>query len=509
MSPHVYSPLSDSENTELISFSHTSVEKETPRPYFERSQLTRKLCIAGLSFSWAVSIFCIAFGAFTSRIEYEPSVQWESLSDALILAQTAILTLCQEALGYIHTVSLRWALQRDGKLEFNSNLRLWQNAKMAGPNAWYGNLIVILGQVSTFGTSALTIAQDSDSGSGWLWFLGEAWIILGIGIGMQASVATWALLSQQEWPTWSSNPMDVAAACLNQSWHPLVRRHGRSMQGLDEISHPAMSMYPSSRQVCAYESNKDVRRLTLSIWIVFGLCCIWTAAVLIATAIRYPSTLSLASFWNPFGFSGEYTYIPLLNRQSSPKGIIALDFLWLVILICAMQSVVTLATHCAELHVNLSRDETTWRQASRKKGLLKTSNALTDALSSHESMILLVLKIAIQWFYSLTFSIDNYEGIFLKGAQIMYMTVVVAILALFATFLVLSKPKGPQPATFGHLQTLVDLVDEWPGRADKMYWGDKGWHTEPQLRQVYSEGIRHAGTSKMPLEPIKMTAEYA
>ena len=485
MSPHAYSRLSDSENANSVGFPLTSVGKDTPEAYFARSQLTRKFCIAGLGFSWAVSIFCIAFGAFTSRVEYEPSVQWESLSDALILAQTAILILCQEALGYIHSVSLRWALQHDGKLDFNSNLRLWQNAKKAGPNAWYSNLVVILGQVATFGTSALTIAQDIDSGYGWLWFLGEAWIILGIGIGMQAGVATWAIFSQREYPTWSSNPMDVAAACLKQSWHPLVPRHGRSMQGLDEISHPAMSMYPSSRQVCAYKSNKDVRRVTLVLWIVFGLCCIWTAAVLIATALYYPKTLSYASFWNPFGLSGGYIYIPLLNQKSSPKGIIPLDFLWLVILICAMQSIVTLATHCAELHVNLSRDEATWRQASKKKGLRRTSNALRDALSSYESIILLVLKITIQWLYSLTFSIDNYEGIFLKGAQLLYMTVMVIILALFANFLVLSKPKGPQPATFGHLQTLVDLVDEWPGRADTMYWGDKGWHTKPQLRQVY------------------------
>lgn len=33
------------------------------------------------------------------------------------------------------------------------------------------------------------------------------------------------------------------------------------------------------------------------------------------------------------------------------------DYLWLCVLICVLQSVVTLAIHCAELHINLTRNE--------------------------------------------------------------------------------------------------------------------------------------------------------
>jgi len=416
--------------------------------------------------------------------------------------------MCQEVLGYIHTVSLRWALQRDGKLDFNSNLRLWQNADRAGPNAWYGNLVVVLGQVLTFGTSAMTFAQETDSGTSWLWFLGEAWIILGIGIGMQAAVATWALLSQRQWPTWSSNPIDVAAACFQQSCHPLVPRHGRALQGLDQINQPARSVYPSSRQAYAYKCHNNIRRLTWFIWVIFGLCCIWTAALLIATGISDSQTLSQSRFWSLLE-PGMSVRIPLFNNDPYiTTFIIPRDFAWLVVLICAMQSVVALATHCAELHVNLSRDEATWRQASHKKGYLRTSNALRDAFSSYQCMTLLVLKVATQWLFGLTFSIDIYDGMILGGAQVLYMTAILLILALFATFLVFSKPRGPQPATFGHLQTLVDLFDEWPGQADTMYWGDKGDYGNFQAGQV-DEDVRHAGTSKTPLEPINMRAEYA
>lgn len=33
--------------------------------------------------------------------------------------------------------------------------------------------------------------------------------------------------------------------------------------------------------------------------------------------------------------------------------------------------------------------------------------------------------------------------------------------------------KGQRPVIFGHLQTLVDLVDEWPEVGERMFWGGK------------------------------------
>jgi len=38
------------------------------------------------------------------------------------------------------------------------------------------------------------------------------------------------------------------------------------------------------------------------------------------------------------------------------------------------------------------------------------------------------------------------------------------------TFMALRRPRGPQPATYGHLQTLANLVDEW---SPVMWWGHK------------------------------------
>lgn len=56
---------------------------------------------------------------------------------------------------------------------------------------------------------------------------------------------------------------------------------------------------------------------------------------------------------------------------------------------------------------------------------------------------------------------------------------------VFSTVLAFWK-NGGQPAAFGHLQTLADLIDDWGVREDgRFWWGDKGG----------MGGVRHAGTS--------------
>lgn len=89
-------------------------------------------------------------------------------------------------------------------------------------------------------------------------------------------------------------------------------------------------------------------------------------------------------------------------------------------------------------------------------------------------------------------------GIFLRPPQLLYLAVGMAVMAAFATFLCFTAPRGLQPATFGHVQTLVDLVDEW---SLLMFWGDKG------LRDEGNE-IRHAGTANIPLALILIDALY-
>ena len=80
---------------------------------------------------------------------------------------------------------------------------------------------------------------------------------------------------------------------------------------------------------------------------------------------------------------------------------------------------------------------------------------------------------------------------------------IVTVLAIFTTYLVVRRPHGPQPAAWGHFQTLADLIDDWSlDPVGHLWWGDKG---------VSDDGIRHAGTSmrREELGDIMMDAVYA
>src|SRR5438045_3914773 len=67
----------------------------------------------------------------------------------------------------------------------------------------------------------------------------------------------------------------------------------------------------------------------------------------------------------------------------------------------------------------------------------------------------------------------------------------------FGTYLATRKPKGSLPATYGHIQTLADLIDKW---SDTMFWGDKG--------VVLGTELRNAGTSPRPLKPPRSGSWY-
>jgi hypothetical protein len=87
--------------------------------------------------------------------------------------------------------------------------------------------------------------------------------------------------------------------------------------------------------------------------------------------------------------------------------------------------------------------------------------------------------------------------------RIFVFSIVATFLAIFTTYLALQRPKGFQPAAWGHFQTLANLIDDWnPGLDGRLWWGDKG---------VDGDGVRHAGTSGNleAVGAIRMDARYA
>jgi hypothetical protein len=59
--------------------------------------------------------------------------------------------------------------------------------------------------------------------------------------------------------------------------------------------------------------------------------------------------------------------------------------------------------------------------------------------------------------------------------QILYLAMALIVFAFACTCIVARCPRGPQPAAYGHLQTLANLVDEW---SPTMWWGHKYEDTE-------------------------------
>ena len=486
--------------------------------YFNRSNTTRNLSIAGLLLSWCVAIACIACGFVGQYNYWVITLCWRAGPEVIVLAQNIIITCCNESLGYIHSLSLRWALQRDGRLDFNSNLRLFSASSKFGPNAWYINFILTCAIVASYGASSLTLLPILNKGCNAFAVLGKSYIILGFALATQAGIATWALAYQHEWPTWSSNLMDVAAACIDDGAKGLLRRPRRAMQPVNLAADalPPSPTAPHLRQTSAFHSIGQIRHVTYLLWAAVALSCVWWITLLIYISRGlYADLLHSAMFWNlvPFVATGETAFIPLLRIAVVGEGyhgnldLAPSDFAWIFVLCCAMQLIVTITLHLAELHINCARDEAVWRRASKPGGLARSSNALIAFLTSYQALTLFCLKPLAHWVYSLTYFIDLYRGVDIYTAQILYLSLVILILATFASTLVLWRYKGPQPATFGHLQTLVDLIDEWPAKDDRLFWGDKG-SVNRATSGSNMEDIRHAGTHWQPLSPIRMEKLY-
>ncbi len=438
--------------------------------------------------------------------------------ELLVLAQNFVITVCNESLGYIHAVSLRWTLQKCGRLDFCSDLRLIQNAGGNGPNAWYSNTLVLVAITVAYGASALTLQTDSSLTSWgeecqYFCVCGIAWIILGCALAAQACIASWAMTNQSQWPTWSSDAMDIAAACVHKGY---LRRHRRrALQGLSQCSEEPRPMLAVSGQVSAYRSHKQIRHITYALWVAVVLSLLY-AIVLFA----YSSTPQARQNkpYNSIRFSGKDCWslvggtrcalVILYFDVDYNGGYTAWCLAWLLLLLCALQAVTTLPLHFAELCMNCSVDETTWRQTSATRGQKRTSNAIVRLLSSWQLMILFCLKPFAHWIYSLSFALRIGQDVSFGPPQVLYVTLVLFVLAVLTTVMALWHHKGPQPSTFGHLQTLVDLIDEWPGKNDRLFWGDKG-PLEGTAAEGGQEGLRHAGTHCQRLPPIEMTRLYA
>ncbi|MCJ1406774.1 hypothetical protein MMC19_000842 [Ptychographa xylographoides] len=541
--------------------------------YFDSSARSRKLSKIGLGVSWCAGIVCLGVGV---RFVTDRSGAYLNLNiytkEILPLVLNVLVTGINEALGYIHTNSLRWALQREGRLAFNSNLRLFTSARSSRPNAWYTNTCMLWCIIMSYASTSLIFMGDIPHSqapgifssllpANYTNFVcGYALLTLAAGILGQCLIASVALYSAGSSPTWSSSPIDTAAACVAVAAIGPVP--GRCLRSVHDKEHDALPVGPLARQRSAYTAHKEVRVVFLCLWLTVTFAVLW-GGVLIGVVDKLsdvdgmypgvswaflpnlPATVDLrAASWDgntdmsgtmtlaiPWDVVGQFTW------QDTPDPYIPFaSFCWAFALVCLLQTIMTVSLHCAELLVNIIRDEKTWRRASSPSskrsaaGLSRSPvNALHALCVSGPALTLFLYKPVLHSLFGLAVSAYFSVGLVMRPPQIFYLSVGALLLASFVSAFAFWPPKGPQPASFGHLQTLVDLIDEWPEQGERMFWGRKTggkvvdrWGEEQVLRagsatasrevleleSLESRAVAHAGTSAVKLDDVRFDELY-
>ncbi|KAG1902927.1 uncharacterized protein F5891DRAFT_1186071 [Suillus fuscotomentosus] len=467
--------------------------------FYDRNLTSRRYALIGIACSGIFSCLCIITGIVTvanhgivgvtplglSIVNLNYPLQLSLQLEISTLMLVSIVTLCAESIGFVHGISLRSALASESRLHFNTNLRLLTAAR-----GWRNLMAPCLTRVlhSVDGS----IIQESGSVA----IAGLPLLILGVVLLLQVMIALSAMRAVKIL-TWSSSPFDLAAALVHHTQlTPATFRCMRRVSDLDTYGGPAK---PPETQPSAWHAHPSIQKVIIFLWAIVTACIVWAAIVMYISDRFFSNGNALTLQTWSFFRNSEGNDIMYDLLKGSPEG-----WILLFVNIAVVQGLLTLGLHCSELIVNVIRDERQWRWATRRQGLRMATNPLVSILNQPNCLILFIAKPVLHWMFGLSFDIGKYainntlSGflIFMYTAQIWNLCIALFIVACVFTFVALRRPSGPQPAAYGHLQTLADLVDEW---SPVMWWGHK------------ADGIPycHAGTSDHPLPDVKMFCVYA
>ena len=520
-----------------ISLSGTPEPRQTRLP--NRALGTRNICIAALIAQWALGIGSLVLSLYVWW-GWRNHVITNMLPGFLVpegpgfeiapLAANVVITLVNEGTAYLQATSLRWALHREGRLTFNTNLRLLTSSREFDVNGRFTNTLNVIFLVFSYSSSSVLcrpVYYNDDPihiGQEFWAFNPVALLILAVGLLGQASIATRVVLRARI-PTWSSHPFDTVLAC--QNYGLLEPQPDRCLMNISERSLPTQPAAPQRRQPPLHQVDLRVRWILTYLWALTVACLLWFGIVYATNRQQGPTRFNVPGTNWSFLPLTEVSYPTRLNLTDpdAPPAVLAdmplyspqLSFRWghgcgldiecavyTLFLTLLFQSLITLALHSVELLVSLHRDERLWRRATSRQGAPVTHNSILAAASDVPNWVLFAAKAVLHWMYGLCLlmmqtpnSGNGYQvKVALLPAQILYLALILAAFAAAATALCFWRPRGPQPAAYGHAQTLADLIDEW---AERIYWGHKG----------KMEGyVYHAGTAAGPLPPVQMETLY-
>lgn len=431
--------------------------------------------------------------------------------------------------------------------------------------------------VSTFeiGDDGLPILSDDVPGErDGVDFSGWGLVGLGSGLVLQLAVSTWSLFAGAACvETWNASPLETAHACKvlsGESSHgttPAARRAAsdhvisirpylpsssgstvtpassapsfvafhRPRRSSNTLSSPLsksrshleslLVTTPEPSQPSARELLPDTRHLTRIVWAltafflaaaitVLGLSLRLRTASLAFTE-KYYNFISLQTLWLSLG---RLTFRFGGSAYVDPRGYLAL------VLQSAALTLPLLVLHCVSQLAQLARDEEVWRQCTTREGARMGSGQWLDTLRSPINWGLFAAEVAVPWVFGYAFSC-NVASVYVHLLPLWTQVVLFAVLACWCQWgLVGRRQKGTQPAAYGDVTLLMELVDEWgdedgddghaeegdgggwddkkrTGRAGKvhgrLFWGDKGEY-------ITGGGVRIAGTAGTRLADLRM-----
>lgn len=464
------------------------------------------------------------------------------------------ITLLIEVMAYAHAVSLRWALYKEDRLNFNSPLRIFTNSKYSLPNRWYVNMVSLFCLGLSYAASSVLILpatpnyssgkEDSQKSI----ISAASMIALAVGLGGQAAISLWCLLENQHTiQSWSSNPLNTTLAAIRGGRISHIK--GRCMMSVHQkdVATGSYGSYPLAKQGSIYQAHGTAKYILAFLCVMIILPLVWVVSIVVVSrslslSDQYDEYTRLCwrmKFnWNAVEGSCYQNTVSLAMSpaENSPDTdevnySFAAQTVLVILFTFVIQGSQTIALHFVELFVNMSRDEAAWRQAYAtisddeinkfpSPGASLSRSPLFSALSSWEYITLFILKASLHWVMGQSlqpsiyygYEVDNWYRFSLQFNMVYSRIIIYAIMAIilggFAAYIAFRRYEGCQPATMGHIQTIANLIDNWEvNEARQLWWGD----ATSALRYDDGEYIRHAGTSnkKKDLRPICPDFIYA
>ncbi|KIK42827.1 hypothetical protein CY34DRAFT_750797, partial [Suillus luteus UH-Slu-Lm8-n1] len=360
----------------------------TGADFYDRSHMSRRYALVGVACSSIISCSCIIAGIVTLAnhgvmgvahmhmqltYDFTDEARLDLPKEILALALNLIVTLCTESIGFVHGISLRFALASESRLRFNTNLRLLTAARgWCNPNgALLNSISVVL--IISYSSASLIVCLDFH----WIAYItadesialaGLPLVILGVAL-LQVMIALSGMRAVKIL-TWSSSPFDLTAALVHHTQlTPATIRCMRCVSALDVGGNLAR---PSETQPSAWHAHPSIRKVVISLWGIVAACAGWAALVMY--------------IWSKYGGTGYMSGSYALTTQTwsffSDTQVLSGNYImyytrdigiqwWILVFVnvAVVQGPLTLGLHCSELIANVIRDERQWRCATGREGL--------------------------------------------------------------------------------------------------------------------------------------------